>query len=61
MANLEEHHNIYVHCQSGYRSMIALSLLKRQGIQNVRNVIGGWNKIREEEKVEIVKETAVLN
>jgi glyoxylase-like metal-dependent hydrolase (beta-lactamase superfamily II)/rhodanese-related sulfurtransferase len=61
MANLEEDQNIYVHCAGGYRSVIASSLLKRQGIHNLRNVLGGWGKIREQEKVEIVKETSVLN
>ncbi|MGH9504618.1 MAG: rhodanese-like domain-containing protein [Terriglobales bacterium] len=30
-----------VHCQSGYRSMIACSLLQRAGFQNVVNVSGG--------------------
>jgi glyoxylase-like metal-dependent hydrolase (beta-lactamase superfamily II)/rhodanese-related sulfurtransferase len=36
-----------VHCQSGYRSMIACSLLQRAGFQNVLNVSGGfgaWQK-----------------
>ncbi|HEX2627622.1 MAG TPA: MBL fold metallo-hydrolase [Chitinophagaceae bacterium] len=61
IANLEEDQNIYVHCQGGYRSVIASSLLKRQGIHNIRNVVGGWNKIKEQEKAEIVKETSVLN
>jgi hydroxyacylglutathione hydrolase len=61
MANLEEDQNIYVHCQGGYRSVIASSLLKRQGIHNIRNVVGGWNKIKEQEKAEVVKETSVLN
>src|SRR6185436_9473875 len=32
MANIQDDQNLYVHCQSGYRSMIAISLLKRQGI-----------------------------
>lgn len=61
MANLEEDQNIYVHCQGGYRSVIASSLLKRQGIHNIRNIVGGWNKIKEQEKAEVVKETSVLN
>jgi len=30
-----------VHCKSGYRSMIACSLLQRAGFQNVINVVGG--------------------
>lgn len=61
MANIEERHNLYVHCASGYRSIIAASLLKRQGIHNLRNVAGGWGKIKEQEKVEIIKEASVLN
>jgi hydroxyacylglutathione hydrolase len=61
MANLEEEQNIYVHCAGGYRSVIAASLLKRQGIHNIRNVLGGFNKIKEQEKIEIEKEKSVLN
>ncbi len=61
MVNLEEEQNIYVHCAGGYRSVIAASLLKRQGIHNIRNVLGGFNKIKEQEKIEIEKEKSVLN
>jgi len=61
MANIEDSQNVYVHCAGGYRSVIASSLLKRQGIHNLRNVIGGWGKIKEQEKAEIVKENSVLN
>ena len=61
LANLEEDQNLYVHCGGGYRSVIAASLMKRQGIHNLRNVVGGWDKIKELEKVEIVKEASVLN
>src|SRR5437588_9764333 len=32
---------VAVHCKSGYRSMIACSLLKRAGYENVTNLIGG--------------------
>ncbi len=61
MADFEETQNLYVHCAGGYRSVIASSLLKRQGIHNIRNVVGGWNAIKEQEKVIIVKEKEVLN
>jgi rhodanese-related sulfurtransferase len=61
MANIDEDQNVYIHCGSGYRSVIAASLMKRQGIHNIRNIAGGWNKIKELEKVEIVKEKSVLN
>jgi len=61
MANLEEDQNLYVHCAGGYRKVLSASLLKRQGIHNLRNVLGGWSKIKEQEKAEIVKEANVLN
>jgi len=61
MANLDEHHNIYVHCGGGYRSIIAASLLKRQGIHNLRNVTGGWGKIKDQKGIEIEKVNSVLN
>lgn len=62
MANLEEHQNIYVHCAGGYRSVIAASLIKRQGIHNLRNVLGGWNKIKEQgDKIPTETSAEVLN
>ncbi len=61
MANLEDTQNLYVHCAGGYRSVIASSLLKRQGFHNLRKIAGGWAKIKEQEKVEIVKEKSLLN
>lgn len=61
LANIEDQHNIYLHCAGGYRSVIAASMMKRQGIHNLRNINGGWAKIKEEKKAEIVKETSVLN
>jgi hydroxyacylglutathione hydrolase len=61
IASFEEDQNIYVHCQGGYRSMIATSLLKREGIHNLRNIVGGYNKIKEEPKIKTEKEKSVLN
>jgi hydroxyacylglutathione hydrolase len=61
MAHINDTDNLYIHCASGYRSVIAASLLKRQGIHNLRNVLGGWGKIKELEKVEVDKETSILN
>lgn len=61
LSNLEEHQNIYVHCAGGYRSLIAASLMKRQGIHNLRNVLGGWAKIKEETRIKTEKEKSVLN
>lgn len=61
MASIEDSDNLYVHCQSGYRSVIAASLLKRQGIHNLRNVTGGWKEIEKQEKIEKEKSIAELN
>jgi len=61
IAGLEEEQNIYIHCAGGYRSVIAASILKKQGIHNIRNILGGWSKIKEQEKIKTVKESSVLN
>lgn len=54
MAQIDEDKNLYVHCQGGYRSSIACSFMKRQGFTNLRNVLGGWNKIKEEQNMPLV-------
>ncbi len=44
---LEEWQNgdLYVYCQSGYRSVVASSLSNRNGIRSVKNVLGGFQEI----------------
>jgi hydroxyacylglutathione hydrolase len=61
MVNIEDDQNLYLHCASGYRSVIAASLFKRQGIHNLYNVLGGWNKIKLEKGIKTEKEKSVLN
>ena len=61
IAGFEENQNLYIHCGGGYRSVIACSLLKKQGIHNLRNVTGGWTKIKEEKSIKIEKDASVLN
>ena len=36
----------YIHCQGGYRSMIAASILKKNGIYSFSDVKGGYNSIK---------------
>lgn len=36
----------YIHCAGGYRSMIAASILKARGIENVIDVAGGYGAIK---------------
>lgn len=61
MAAIEEDQNVYIHCGSGYRSVIAISLFKRQGIHNVRNVVGGWDAIKKQKNIPVEKDSSVLN
>jgi hydroxyacylglutathione hydrolase len=61
MGNIEDDQNLYIHCAVGYRSVIAASLFKRQGIHNLRNVAGGFEAIKLQSSIEIVKENRVLN
>ncbi|ANI90213.1 MBL fold metallo-hydrolase [Arachidicoccus ginsenosidimutans] len=61
IAAFEDNDNIYVHCQSGYRSTIAASLLKKQDIHNLRNVTGGWEAIKQQENIETEKSVEALN
>lgn len=61
IAGFEEKQNLYVHCAGGYRSVIAASLMKRQGIHNLRNLLGGWNKIKEQKTIKVEKDASLLN
>ncbi|MEI7470640.1 MAG: MBL fold metallo-hydrolase [Chitinophagaceae bacterium] len=61
LAGFEDHQNLYVHCAGGYRSVIACSLMKRQGIHNLRNVVGGWSAIKEQASIVVEKDIAMLN
>jgi hydroxyacylglutathione hydrolase len=49
---------IAVHCKSGYRSMIACSLLQRAGFRNITNVTGGFDAWQEA-KFPLQSETAI--
>lgn len=54
VAVIEDDMNLYVHCAGGYRSVIAASLLKRHGYHNMRNVLGGFGKIKNEKGIAVV-------
>jgi hydroxyacylglutathione hydrolase len=47
MAQVDDEANLYVHCAGGYRSVIACSLMKREGFHNLRNVLGGYGKMKD--------------
>lgn len=54
MAMINDENNLYIHCAGGYRSVIAASLLKRQGYHNLRNVLGGYGKIKDVKNMPVV-------
>jgi rhodanese-related sulfurtransferase len=53
IAMIDDEHNLYIHCAGGYRSVIAASLLKREGYHNLRNILGGYAKIKGEKGIKI--------
>ena len=46
MQELEREGTYYLHCGSGYRSLIAASILQARGYRRLVNVEGGWNAIK---------------
>ncbi len=46
-AEMEPGQTYYIHCAGGYRSMIAASILKSRGIENVIDIAGGYAAIKE--------------
>ena len=54
VAMISTDNNLYIHCAGGYRSVIAASLLKRQGYHNLRNVLGGFGKMKGVKGITIV-------
>ncbi|MFB3917821.1 MAG: rhodanese-like domain-containing protein [Terriglobales bacterium] len=59
LPELDRRSPIAVHCKSGYRSMIAVSLLQAAGFRQVYNVVGGFDawrtcKLPEESKLRAI-------
>lgn len=46
MTMVDKNKTYYVHCASGYRSVIFSSILKARGYENLINVAGGFNAIK---------------
>ena len=52
MGGLDRQQQYFVHCAGGYRSMIAASILKARGFENVVDVKGGFKAILDSGKFE---------
>lgn len=46
MSKINKDTTYYLHCQGGYRSMIATSILKARGFSHIVNIRGGFNEIK---------------
>jgi len=46
---IDKKRRYYIHCRSGYRSTIAASILHKEGISNLTNVIGSFDTIKASE------------
>lgn len=51
MGLLDEHHNLYLHCNGGTASVLIASILKRNGFHNIRNISGGLRAVKAEGSV----------
>ena len=62
MAEIKKDLKYYLYCATGYRSLIAASILKARGFKNVVNVTGGWKEIIETpmERTEYVEQITEL-
>ncbi len=58
LSSIPTNEPVYIHCAGGYRSMIATSLLKSKGYENVINVHQGWGGIKDSGVI-VVKEVGV--
>ncbi len=61
LSNIEDNDNVYIHCAGGYRSVIAASIMKRQGLHNIRNVLGGYDQIKLVPDMHLAAAKEVLN
>lgn len=55
MTMIDPNKTYYVHCAGGYRSMIFISILKARGYDNLIDVKGGFNEIKENSKFSITE------
>lgn len=61
MSELDEHFNIYIIDANGKQNLLAASVLKKQGIHNIRILMDGWEAVqflKSKFKFETTKETS---
>lgn len=53
MTKIDKNKTYYVHCASGYRSMVFISILQARGYKNLTDVAGGFNAIKASQKFKV--------
>lgn len=61
LSDIDDSFNLYLHCAGGYRSVIAASLIKKQGFHNLRNILGGFKAIKETTQIPLEQSKEVAN
>ena len=61
ISNYSKDSSYYIHCQGGYRSMIACSILKSKGIHNLTDIKGGFMAIKTTTNFTIEKEQTIAS
>ena len=57
MIAIDKNKTYYVHCQSGYRSMIFISILKARGFDHLINIKGGLKELKASGKFTLIEST----
>ena len=62
MQMIDKDKQYFLHCLGGYRSMIAISILKARGYHKLINVEGGFNRLMESDipKTEFTEQATEL-
>ena len=59
LSSLDKDEHYLVHCGGGYRSMVAISLMRKQGFKHLSNILGGFGAMQKA-GMEIVSETVAV-
>lgn len=53
MTKIDKNKTTYIHCASGYRSMVFISILQARGYRNLIDVAGGFNALKESKQFKL--------
>jgi hydroxyacylglutathione hydrolase len=52
-AEIKPEEKSYIHCRGGYRSVIYASILRKKGFNNLINIAGGFDRIKEQNTIDL--------